>query len=268
MTAQRPLLCALYDSGEEPFLSPRPSPDIVQALREVYLTTRSKNESGPKMNDDTEYPFTAAQFNSLSEAELQAVLAVAEYLSSTTTEITDEDLSMALNLMKPSEGGVPFEEIDTNVLVTVRRKFAAVYQPAMELAQAELKQKGFKERAHFNFCLVIEPSDEDTTHVAVVDYDKPVCYLHEWSKAWHFSFENLAQLAEAVLTAKANLVARVMELCKKEVYVVLEDGAVREVEGLPAGKQVVVVDYNIEDVEKSELTPSPLDGELCKLTAF
>jgi hypothetical protein len=220
------------------------------------------------MNDDTEYPFTAAQFNSLSEAELQAVLAVAEYLSSTTTEITDEDLSMALNLMKPSEGGVPFEEIDTNVLVTVRRKFAAVYQPAMELAQAELKQKGFKERAHFNFCLVIEPSDEDTTHVAVVDYDKPVCYLHEWSKAWHFSFENLAQLAEAVLTAKANLVARVMELCKKEVYVVLEDGAVREVEGLPAGKQVVVVDYNIEDVEKSELTPSPLDGELCKLTAF
>jgi hypothetical protein len=89
---------------------------------------------------------------------------VAEYLTSTTTEITDEDLSTALNLMRPSEGGVPFEVIDTNVRVAVRRKFAAVYQTAMELAEAELKQKGFKERDHFNFCLVIEPSDEDTTH--------------------------------------------------------------------------------------------------------
>ncbi|MCX6923287.1 MAG: hypothetical protein NT154_08775 [Verrucomicrobia bacterium] len=38
--------------------------------------------------------------------------------------------------------------------------------------------------------------------------------------------------------------------------------------GLPVGKQVVVVDYNIEDVDKSELTSSPLDGELCKLTEF
>ena len=220
------------------------------------------------MKTDTEHPFTAAQFNALNEAERQAVLAVAEYLTSSTTEITDEGLSMALNPMKPSEGGVPFEEIDTSVLLAVRRKFAAVYQPAMELAEAELKKKGFKEREHFNFCLIIEPSHEDTTHVAVVDYDKPICYLHEWSKPWHFSFESLAQVAEAVLTAKANLVARVMELGKKEVYVVLEDGAVRQVEGLPAGKQVVIVDYNIEDVDQSELTPSPLDGELCKLTAF
>jgi len=220
------------------------------------------------MKNDTEYPFTAAQFNALSEAERQAVLAVAEYLTSSTTEITDEELSMALNLMKPSEGCVPFEEIDMNVLVAVRRKFAAIYQPALELAETELKKTGIKEREHFNFCLIIEPSDEDTTHVAVVDYDKPICYLHEWSKPWHFSFESLAQLAEAVLTAKANLVARVMELCKKEVYVVLEDGAVRQVEGLPAGKQVVIVDYNIEDVNKSELAPSPLDGELCKLKQF
>ena len=40
----------------------------------------------------------------------------------------------------------------------------------------------------FNFCLVIEPSYEDSTHVAVVNYDKPICYLHEWSKAWNFHF--------------------------------------------------------------------------------
>ena len=51
------------------------------------------------MKNETEYPFTAAQYNALGEAERQAVLAVAEYLTSSTTEITDEDLSMALNLM-------------------------------------------------------------------------------------------------------------------------------------------------------------------------
>ena len=38
----------------------------------------------------------------------------------------------------------------------------------------------------FGCVMVIEASYEDTTHVAVVDYDKPICYLHEWDKAWHF----------------------------------------------------------------------------------
>ena len=56
------------------------------------------------MKNDTEYPFTAAQFNALNEEERQAVLAVAEYLTSTTTSITDEELSTALNLMKETEG--------------------------------------------------------------------------------------------------------------------------------------------------------------------
>ena len=220
-------------------------------------------------SEESDYPYTAKQFNALTEEQRQAVLAVAEYLTSSATEITDEGLSLALNLLRPSEGCcVPFEEIDTNVLVAVRRKFAAVYITAMELAERELKAKGFKEREHFNFCLTIEPSHEDTTHVTVVDWDKPICYLHEWSKPWHFCFESLAKLAEAVLSAKANLVNRVVELNKKEVYVVLQDGRVREVAGLPRGKEVVVVDYNIEDLKKDELTPSPLDGEMCKLTRF
>ena len=220
------------------------------------------------MKNDPEYPFTAAQFNALSEAERQAVLAVAEYLTSTTTQITDEELSMALNMMKPSEGGVPFEEIDTNVLVAVRRKFAAVYQPAMELAKTELKKKGFKEREHFNFCLVIEPSHEDTMHVAVVDYDKPICYLHEWSKPWHFQFANLAELAKAVLSAKTALVNKVMEVNGKKIIVVVHEGRVRQVVGLQPNTQVTVVDYDIEDEEEQYLSPSPLDGELCKLTQF
>ncbi len=43
----------------------------------------------------------------------------------------------------------------------------------------------------------------------------------------------------------------------KEVFVVLQDNAAREVLGLPPGKQVVILDYNIEDVDKGELKQVP-----------
>jgi len=220
------------------------------------------------MKEKTVYPFTAAQFNALTEEERKAVLAVAEYLTSSTIDISDEDLSEALNLMKPAAGCVPSEEADGDLLNTVRRKFAAVYQTAMELAEAELKQRGFKPRKHFNFSPVIEPSYEDTTRVAIVDYDRPMCYLHEWSKAWHFKFANLAELAGAVLSTKVALVSKVMEFNPKELFIVLEDGRVREVPNLPPNMRVVVVDYDIEDMEKEDLKPSPLDGQPCRLTSF
>ncbi len=50
-------------------------------------------------------------------------------------DISDEALSEALNLMKPTEGCVPLEEVDDDPVAPIRRKFAAVYQPAMELAE-------------------------------------------------------------------------------------------------------------------------------------
>ena len=102
----------------------------------------------------------------------------------------------------------------------MRRKFAAVYQVAADLAEGELKRRKAEGPKGFNFCLVIEPSYEDATHVVIVDYDKPICYLHEWSKSWHVGFENLAALARVVLSTKAALVERVQELstgCGNEV---------------------------------------------------
>ncbi len=196
------------------------------------------------------------------------MLAVAEYLTGGTVGISDEDLSSALHLMKEAEGCVPQEEVDGDPLAPVRRKFAAVYQTALEMAEAELQKQGLKNRQQFNFCLVIEPSYEDSTHVVVVDYDKPICYLHEWSKAWDFQFANLAALARAVLSAKTALVNRVKELNGKEIIVVLEEGRVREVVGLPPNTQVTVVDYDVEDEDEQYLAPSPIDGQKCKLTKF
>ena len=215
-----------------------------------------------------EYPFTAKQFNALNEEERQALLAVAEYLTSSMIDISDEDLSEALDLMKPGKGCVPSEEADEDLLNAVRRKFAAVYQTAMELAEAELKQRGFEPRKHFNFSLVIEPSYEDSTRVAIVDYDRPICYLHEWSKAWHFKFANLAELAGAVLSPKVVLVNKVVEFNPKELFIVVEEGRVRQVPNLPPNTRVVVIDYDIEDVEEEEIKPSPLDGQPCRITPF
>ena len=54
--------------------------------------------------------------------------------------------------------------------------------------------------------------------MAIVDYDRPICYLYEWSKAWHYNFANLAELAGAVLSAKVVLVT--------ELKVVVAEGSV------------------------------------------
>src|ERR1051326_941163 len=121
------------------------------------------------MKTECEYPYTAGQFNALAEEERQAVLAVAEYLSGSAVGISDEDLSNALNLMKESEGCVPSEEVGNDLFFSVRCKFAAVYEVAMVMAEAELKKRGFQTREEFKFCLVIEPSYEDTTHAVIVD---------------------------------------------------------------------------------------------------
>ncbi len=219
------------------------------------------------MENEIAYPFTVEQFKVPDQEHQQAVLAVAEYLINASAEITDEGLSMALNILRPGEGCGPFEEIDMDLRVAVRRKYAAVYQPAVELAEAGSKSKGLEDRKHFKFCLVIEPCGDDCSHVTMVDYEKPICYLHEWSKAWHFCFENLAELAGAVLSAKDNLVKGVID-ANKEVFVVLSGGRLREVQGLPPGKEVAVVDYDIEVSDKGELTPSPLDGHRWKLMKF
>jgi len=52
------------------------------------------------------------------------------------------------------------------------------------------------------------------------------------------------------------------------LFIVLEDGRVREVPNLPPNMRVVLIDYDIEDVEKEELKPSPLDGQPCRVSRF
>jgi hypothetical protein len=219
-----------------------------------------------KTQIESEYPFTAEQLNALTEHQRQAIEAVAEYLTGSINlaeNLTDEEITGIFRLLKSCNGCVPSEETGEDLLNTIRKKFGAVYQVGMELAEAELKKQNI---TGFNFCLVTDPSYEDTTHVAIVDYDKPPCYLHEWGKAWHLGFPTLADLADAVLGVKNSLVEEVAKAT--EIFVVMEGGVVHEIVGLPEKIKVTVIDYDTENVEKERLEISPVDGELCVINRW
>jgi hypothetical protein len=213
----------------------------------------------------SDYPFTAEQLKALTEPQRQAIEAVAEYLTGNAFPAiqTDEEITGTFNLLKTCNGCVPWEEGGEDLLNTIRKKFGAVYQVGMELAEAELKERNF---SNFKFCLVIDPSYEDTTHVVILDYDKPMYYLHEWSKAWHLGFATLAALADAVLAVKKSLVEKVAKPI--EIFVVMEGGVVHEIAGLPDHVHVTVIDYDTEGVEEARLEISPVDGELCVITKW
>ena len=158
---------------------------------------------------------------------------------------------------------MPSEEAGEDLLNTIRNKVGAVYQVGVELAEAELKGKNIID---FKFCMVVDPSYEDTTHVAILDYDKPICYLHEWTKAWHLGFATLAELADAFLVVKRSLVEKVTK--PTEIFVVMEGGVVHEIVDLPDNIRVTMIDYDTEGVEKERLEISPVDGELCVITKW
>ena len=220
------------------------------------------------MKTENQYPFTVEQFKALTDEQRQAIEAVAEYLTGNTMTAatpTDGDLSSTFNLLKACRGCVPSEEAGEDLLNTIRKKFGAVYQVGMELAEKELKAKKITD---FSFCYVADPSYEDATHIAVLDYNKPICYLHEWTKAWHLNFSSLSDLAEAVLKVKKALVEKVVEFNQKEIFIVIEGGVVHEVVNLPPNIHVTIIDYDTEGVEKDRLEISPVDGEICVINRW
>ena len=126
----------------------------------------------------------------------------------------------------------------------------------------------FRVSAHtgFSLCMVVDPSYEDATHVAIVDYHKPICHLHEWIKPWNLSFDSLANLADTVLCVKNRLVERITKPI--EIFVVMDGGLIHEIADLPESVKITVLDYDTEGVEKERLEISPLDGELCTINSW
>jgi hypothetical protein len=216
----------------------------------------------------TDYLFTADQYTQLNPKHRQAIKAVAEFLTGNSLEpgtLNNETISETFNLLKACDQCVPDEELGDDLLSAIRKKFGAVYQVGLELAQAELQERKI---AAFNFCYLAEPSFEDTTHIAILDYDRPVCYLHECVKAWHLGFTTLAELADAVLQVKRSLVEKVVAYAARDIFVVMEGGLVHEVVNLPPNLNVTVIDYDIEGIDQDRITISPLDGELCTINRW
>ena len=73
----------------------------------------------------------------------------------------------------------------------------------------------------------------------------------------------LKALAKAVLALKTRLAGMVTGSNKREIFVILEGGLVREIVNLPPNINVTVLDYDTEGADKEDLHISPVDGELC-----
>jgi hypothetical protein len=220
----------------------------------------------------TEFPYTNQQWQSLDAERQKVIRSVAEYLSGENLPVNpdDERLSETLNLLRPCQGCVPEEEIDDTSLKAIRKKFAAVYWQGVELASKELQRRGHQTGQDFTFNLIIDPTSDDFTMIVVVDATKANGYLYEGHKAWHFHFNSLADIADAVLSVRNLLVNKVTDRLAKEqeIFVVVQGGRMDEVVNCPSNIRVTVIDYDTEGVEDDRLQKSPLNGLPCCLNRF
>src|SRR5512137_197931 len=220
---------------------------------------------------EIESPYTQNQWQILDPERQQVISSVAEYLSGEKlAQPTDEALSQALNLLRPCKGCVPEEEIDDTPIKAIRKKFAAIYWTGVELAIQELQRRGHQTGHDFTLYLVIDPDHEDYTYVTVVDPDKGRCFLHEGHKPWHFHFDSLAEIADAVLSVRNLLVNKVTDALAKEqrIFVVVEGGLVQEVVDLPHSTRLTVIDHDIQETCGDNLEKSPLNGQPCYLSHY
>ena len=219
--------------------------------------------------------FTIEQYEQLTDLQQAALNAVAQHLSEAPWPeegLTDDHLAETFKLLRPCQGCVPEEEMGDDLVAAIRRKFRAVYDAGLELAEQELKQPGASPVADFSFCLILAARRDDRTEVAVLDDQQPVCYLHEQVKAWQFHFASLAELADEVVRVRDHLVHQVRRWCRPgrpgQLCVVVEGGLVTDVVGISSGLEVLVLDYDVEGADEAELDASPLDGKPCHLQRF
>ena len=55
---------------------------------------------------------------------------------------------------------------------------------------------------------------------------------------------------------------------KTIIYITVQGGVVQEVQNVPAGVEVQVIDYDIEQSDSQKLEVSPMDGEACSISTF
>lgn len=146
--------------------------------------------------------YTTEQYRALSVDQQAAILAVARRLSAEpelVATMDSEDLSSTFNILRPCDGCVPPEECDGSdgLLGAIYNKFACLLNAAIELTGEDL--------AHHRFWPVIDAAHDGYTRCVVTDFDhtQPWCYFNESTKAWHYEFAALAEVADEVLRIKS-----------------------------------------------------------------
>ena len=156
-------------------------------------------------------PFTRAQYDALNDGQKQVLQAVSDNQNGQGERVLsepwpgdnhDEWITEVFDILQQCQGCVPSgyeENLDQNIV----RKFKGIYRTAADLAARAL---GLRD---WDLSTVVEPSYEDSTSVAVIDWrdDQPYCYLRTDRKAWLFMFENLADLADEVIRARDRILA-------------------------------------------------------------
>ena len=173
--------------------------------------------------NETECPYRAEEFAALTEEQRGALKRVGDYrgfdLVSEDCRPGDETIEAAYNLFRPCEGCVPGDEIGDSLCQAIRQKFACIYGPAIEMAEALLRLEGYwADSPTLGMRLLVDASYEHHTYVAMVDWypdKRPYCYCLEGHKAWHFYFETLADLASQVLRTRDRLVESVRKVLSR-----------------------------------------------------
>ena len=149
---------------------------------------------------EKEHVYTVEQYSNLNEEQKAALALVAEDLSADMyleEPITDKQLSHAFGILAPTDGCVPTRYVGDDILLSIRAKFACIFHAACEIIERRWRQAG---RENHLLVVVIDPSYEDATHVAVCDYKSPGrCYFQGYYKAWSYTFESLSEIADEVL---------------------------------------------------------------------
>lgn len=146
-----------------------------------------------------EHVYTVEQYTKLNEEQKDALALVAGQLGVELEEepVRDEELSDALGILVPTDGCVPSAYAADDIVLSIRKKFACIFHAACETVERRGRQAG---RENNPLAVVIDPSYEDVTHVAVCDYRSPGrCYLHRCYRAWSYAFDGLSEIADEVL---------------------------------------------------------------------
>lgn len=167
--------------------------------------------------------FTWKAYDKLSAPQARLLRILYEELSGQTfprkkpstpdeLEYKEDDVDGVLDLYADGDGCVPSHHVDDDVWIPILKKFRGPVDVAIDLVERELVDT--KRGQQYTLRRVIQPSYEDECKVVVMDWRDgyPFVYFTLSVKAWHYNFDNLAELADEIETIRKRILAAFLHL--------------------------------------------------------